>query len=131
MKKLLLAILLVLGLVAVYKFGLLNKNYLPSQKSANAVKKITVQQKITGQAEFSSQQIEEGKTALDLLNETESAVTTGEKENAYVVGINGIKAEEEKKEFWAFYINGKQAAVGAGSYKLKDGDKIEWKKENY
>jgi len=100
-------------------------------KNSVQVKKIGVQQKISGQADFSRQQIEEGRTALDLLKQSASPVTVGEKENAFVVGINGIKAEEEKQEFWSFYLNGKPSPVGAGSYQLKDGDKIEWKIEKY
>lgn len=71
------------------------------------------------------------KTALDFTKETNKVVTKGEGANAYVVEINGRKADDTKKEFWAFYVNGKQAMVGAGSYKLKEGDKIEWKLENY
>ncbi len=90
-----------------------------------------MQQKIQGQPNFSSHQIDINQTALDLLKQTESPVTVGEKENAYVVGINGIKADQEKKEFWSFYVNDKLASVGAGSYKLKDRDKIERKIENY
>lgn len=75
--------------------------------------------------------IEEGKTALDLLNKFTKVETKGEGANAYVTSINGKKALTEKKEYWAFYVNGKPAAVGAGSYKLKSGDKIEWKIEKY
>ena len=40
-------------------------------------------------------------------------------------------AEESKKEYWAFYINGKMANVGAADYQTKEGDKIEWKIEKY
>ena len=55
----------------------------------------------------------------------------GEGKNAYVTGINGREADTKKKEYWAFYVNGKPATVGAGSYILKQADKIEWKIENY
>ncbi|OGK09947.1 hypothetical protein A2767_01030 [Candidatus Roizmanbacteria bacterium RIFCSPHIGHO2_01_FULL_35_10] len=131
MKKLFLITLVLGSLLVVYKFGpnLLNKNITP--KTSQSINKITVKQKIAGEVDFSSQQIEEGKTALDLLKQTGSVVTVGEKENAYVVGVNGIKADEEKKEYWSLYINDKISQVGAGSYKLKNGDKIEWKIETY
>lgn len=46
----------------------------------------------------------------------------------YVVSINGIK-ENSGKNFWAMYVNGQQAKVGASDYKLKQGDKIVWKLE--
>lgn len=74
----------------------------------------------------------EGKTALELLRVKDpAAVTQGEGANAFVTKINGYEASASKKEFWAFYVNGKQAAVGAGSYITKSGDKIEWKIETY
>ncbi len=46
----------------------------------------------------------------------------------YVTSINGIK-EDSGKNFWAFYVNGKQANLGASDYKLKSGDKVVWKLE--
>jgi hypothetical protein len=76
-------------------------------------------------------QIEKGKTALDLLKKYAKIETKGEGSNAFVISIDGKKALSEKREYWAFYLNGKLAPVGAGSYQLKDGDKIEWKIEKY
>ena len=55
----------------------------------------------------------------------------GEKEMAFVTSINDRLADDSKHEFWAFYVNGKQAEVGAGSYIVKQGDTIEWKIETY
>ena len=45
--------------------------------------------------------------------------------------INGRRVDDRKNEYWAFYLNGKMAQIGAGSYQLKNGDKIEWKIETY
>lgn len=69
-------------------------------------------------------------TALDQLGNTVSVKTSGKGADAFITEINGYSTEG-KKEFWAFYVNGKQATVGAGSYQLKNGDKIEWKIEKY
>lgn len=69
-----------------------------------------------------------GKTALELLNLNAKAVSTGEGANAFVTAINGY-SPDIKKEFWAFYVNGQQAQVGAGSYITKDTDTIEWRLE--
>jgi len=69
-------------------------------------------------------------TALDQLENTISNKIKGKGVNAFITEINGYSTEG-KKEYWAFYVNGKQSAVGAGSYQLKDGDKIEWKIEKY
>ncbi len=69
---------------------------------------------------------QEGKNALELLKakytvETKSYGSAGE----FVESINGIKPDT--KHFWKFFINGKSASVGAGSYVTKDSDVLEWK----
>ena len=76
-------------------------------------------------------EIEEGKTALDLTKKVAKVETKGEGQNAFVISIDGKIADSAKKEFWEFLVNGKSAEVGAGSYKLKDGDKIEWRISTY
>ena len=68
--------------------------------------------------------------SIDQLENTISNKIKGKGVNAFITEINGYSTEG-KKEYWAFYINGKMAEVGAGSYQLKDGDKIEWKIEKY
>lgn len=73
-----------------------------------------------------------GKSALDLLLQLDpSAEASGTGANAFVTTIGGRQADDAKKEFWSFYVNGQQAQVGAGSYQMKDGDKITWKLETY
>ena len=48
----------------------------------------------------------------------------------YVNEINGV--EERNGYSWIYYINGLKATVGVSTYKLQDGDFIEWKYEkNY
>lgn len=42
-----------------------------------------------------------------------------------VTAINGSKGDGPK--YWTFYINGKEAQVGAGAYVTKSSDKLEWK----
>jgi hypothetical protein len=44
-----------------------------------------------------------------------------------VTGIDGVQAGT--KHYWAFYVNGKVAQVGAGSYITKATDMITWKLE--
>ncbi|MCX6730907.1 MAG: DUF4430 domain-containing protein [Candidatus Roizmanbacteria bacterium] len=78
-----------------------------------------------------AEQVRVGSTALHLLSSTHQVVTKGQKENAFVTAIDGYTADTEKREFWAFYVNGKQAEVGAGSYVIKNHDTIEWKIETY
>jgi len=96
---------------------------------------ITVKQSIndgsTGEAEYINKKIDLGSTALDLLKKTAEVKIKGEGENAFVTSINGKEAKSGDNEYWSFNVNGKPATVGAGSYKLKDKDKIEWKIEKY
>ncbi len=70
----------------------------------------------------------DGKNAMELLKashrvETKSFSGIGE----YVVSIDGV--QPDVSHFWAFYVNGAQAQVGADQYVTKNGEKIEWKLE--
>lgn len=72
-----------------------------------------------------------GTTALDLLLEADpSAQVTGEGENAFVTAIDGVVADPDS-EFWALYVNGEMATVGAGSLETEDGAEITWKLETF
>lgn len=71
---------------------------------------------------------QDGRTALDLLKEkynvsTESFGGAGE----FVKSIDGM--EPDANHFWAFYVNGQAAQVGAGSFITSSVDEIEWKLE--
>ncbi len=71
---------------------------------------------------------EEGKSALELLHEYASY----EQEASGLIHIiDGRKADNKRREYWAFYVNGKMAQVGPADYQTKKGDKIEWKIEKY
>lgn len=73
-----------------------------------------------------SYNIAENTSALALLkmsNKVETKNFSGVGE--FVESINGIKADT--KHFWELLVNGKSSSVGAGSYQLKAGDKVEWK----
>ena len=102
-----------------------------STKKSIAQQALTVYLKISGQKDFIKQEIISGKTALDLTKEKASVQIKGEGTNAYVTEINGQEALNAKKEYWAFYVNGEIAEIGAGSYQLKEGDRIEWRIEKY
>lgn len=45
----------------------------------------------------------------------------------FIKSINGVKNSDGY--YWTLYINDKYATAGASSYKLSDGDKIEWRYE--
>jgi hypothetical protein len=69
-----------------------------------------------------------GETALATLKKLTTAEATTK---GFVTSIDGLVADDSKNEFWAFYVNGQQAAVGAGDYSSVAGDKIEWKLESF
>lgn len=75
-----------------------------------------------------SYQGEEGKTALELLKAKHQVVTKSFGElGEFVQMIDGRSGDE--RHFWSFYLNGQPAAVGAGDYRTKAGDVIDWKYE--
>jgi len=71
---------------------------------------------------------EEGKDALTILK---SKTTVEQDKTGMVVSINGRKADNEKREFWSFYVNGVQSSVGSADYKTTNTDIINWKIEYY
>ncbi|WP_402371526.1 DUF4430 domain-containing protein [Isoptericola rhizosphaerae] len=71
----------------------------------------------------------DGETALDLLLAQDAeAEVSGEGEMAYVTAVQG-HAAEDGEEFWALYVDGEMAQVGAGTFETEDGQQLEWKLE--
>jgi len=128
-KFLITIIILVMGFAFLYYR---QTSQIKSTTTIQQISLIPVTQAIGGKAPTtSSTLVKVGTTALDLLKQTTKIETKGEGVNAYVVTINGRPASNVAKEFWAFYVNGKPATVGAGSYVLKFNDKILWKIEKF
>ncbi len=72
---------------------------------------------------------EDGKTALELLEEKDpQAQVEGKGKDAFVTGVRGREADPET-EFWALYVDDEPSQVGAGSLETKDGQTITWKLE--
>ena len=129
MKKIFTFILV--GLIIIFGYYFYQNKISTTKKSVVQQQNITVYLKLIGQTDFIKQVASANQTALDFTKEKAKVTTKGEGSSAYVVKINSKLAEDSKKEFFAFYINDKMAEVGAGSYKLRQGDKIEWKIEKY
>jgi len=70
-----------------------------------------------------------GKTALEILKSLAQVQTQNSSYGEFVTGINGVTADGAK-QFWSFYVNGKLASEGAGTYKTTNGQKIEWRVED-
>lgn len=135
-------------LVFIIFVGLFILGLLYFQKTTAGVKKIspqkTIENKLTVFQKISTVDpnpevstvffkygVPPGETALVLLQKTSTAKIKGVGISAFVTEINNREALEKNKEYWALYVNGKLSDVGAGSYILKDQDKIEWKVEKY
>lgn len=73
----------------------------------------------------------EGKAGQDALRLMKEKTSVEQNASGLVISINGRRADEKKKEFWAFYVNGKFAEVGPKDYSTKDGDKIEWRIDHF
>lgn len=69
-----------------------------------------------------------GKNALTVLKQK---FTVMQDKSGLVIGIAGKKANSAKREYWAFYVNGKMASVGPADYQTTNSDLIEWKIEKY
>lgn len=71
---------------------------------------------------------EEGETVYDILVEAcrENEIHT-EFSGGYISGINYIyEFDFGELSGWMYFVNGEEASVGCDTYKLADGDRIEW-----
>ena len=83
----------------------------------------------TSQTSTISYQGVEGKNAIELLKESHEVKTDKYDFGELVNTIDG-QASDPAANFWAFYVNGEMAQVGAGDYQTKPSDTIEWKLES-
>lgn len=67
---------------------------------------------------------QDGKNALDLLKALHLVEAKHYSFGDMVTGIDGVTADS--KHFWAFYLNGSMAQVGASAYTTKSTDVIKW-----
>lgn len=72
-----------------------------------------------------------GATGKDALTLLKAKTTVEQAQSGLVIRIGNKTVEDKKHEFWAFYVNGKEAQVGPASYQTKDGDTILWKIKTY
>ena len=66
-----------------------------------------------------------GQNALALLKKHATVATKHYSFGDMVTSVNGVNGTGPK--YWTFYINGKMAEVGAGSYVTKNGDTLMWR----
>jgi hypothetical protein len=85
----------------------------------------SVQQVANSDIQYQGQ---DGRSALDLLKVFHRVDTKETSYGPMIVGIDGLAPDSS--HFWAFYVNGKLADVGADKYITKNSDQIEWKVES-
>ncbi len=73
-------------------------------------------------------EIENGDTVYDVLSEICKEKNILFSSNmGYIEGINNIfETDFGKSSGWIYFVNGEVPSIGCNSYKLTDGDKIEW-----
>lgn len=72
-----------------------------------------------------SYQGQSGINALSLLKKHSTVQTKHYSFGDLVTSINGTPGNGPK--YWTFYVNGKEASVGAGVYITKSSDTVTWK----
>lgn len=80
--------------------------------------------------------IETGETALSLLEKTAKTATLNFTTKSFsglglLVESVGDKVNGTDGKYWQYWVNNRALPVGAGEYKVKPGDIIEWKFINY
>lgn len=95
----------------------------PDRGVCNPVRAV---EKIVQECQISYQGVE-GKNALELLKSAHQVETRKFDFGEMVQSIDGVKAPAT--HFWAFYVNGELAPVGAGAYQTKSAETISWKLE--
>ncbi len=126
MKKDYLKILLVLVLVISGFFGLKNKDRFLKFNKENKDSVLETSTK-KGIDSFNYN----GRSGIDALTLLKEKTEVEQDKTGMVVSISGRKANNEKREFWSFYVNGVQANVGSADYITKNDDIIDWKIETY
>lgn len=69
-----------------------------------------------------------GSTVLVQLQHTARILTKASSYGTMVTSINGL-ANGTNGKYWMYYVDGKQAAVGADAYVLRGGEQVTWKFE--
>src|SRR5690625_1434492 len=65
-------------------------------------------------------EVKEGDILMDVLKEHFDI----EEEGGFITGIDGVSPKEDEQLFWALFINGDLADVGAADLELTPGDQV-------
>lgn len=75
-------------------------------------------------------EVDIGKTAFEVMADNyDIGYAEFEGMGAYITSINGVSEDLENKMFWMFYVDGKEAEVGASSFRITQPTSIEFRYE--
>lgn len=74
-------------------------------------------------------EFEEGSSLMDIMKSNFEIETAFE--DSYIIGINGLLANDEAKVGWMYYVDGEFATKGANDFTPEDGDSIEFRYESW
>ncbi|XJZ28831.1 DUF4430 domain-containing protein [Bacillota bacterium Lsc_1132] len=106
-------------------------DYPTTLKSAASLKVVGKDQKVLYTSAYDISFLDNA-TAFQLLQVTLGNDKVGYSESKYgkfITSIDGVTPTGS--DYWAFYVNGKKAAVGADSYHLQPGDQISFQYETW
>lgn len=115
-------VLIVIAVIGI-AYALTQKATAPVTTSQNQNQQATVVSSVSYQGQ-------DNRNALDLLQVFHKVDTKDTSFGKQVMGIDGV-TPDPTNSYWAFYVNGKLAQVGADHYTTKYGDLIEWKVEKF
>jgi len=79
------------------------------------------------------EKLKEGSTAYDLMQKLKEdgliSFTSDYYEGVgyFVTSLDGTRNDGQQGKYWTYYVNEKEATVGASLYVLKDGDSVTWR----
>jgi hypothetical protein len=114
--------LIILPLVVILAAAAYGGDVLLSDKSQPSAQTVTNANHQITQISYHG---ENGVNALKLLDEKAKVQSKHYSFGDLVTAIDGVSGNGPK--YWIFYVNNKEASVGAGSYITKSSDVITWK----
>lgn len=115
--KILTPLVLLLVLVGIIGYAIQSRQSTPEPQATTAT------------ASSVSYQCEPGSTAYALLAAKYTVTTKDTSFGKQVIGIDGNKPTGN--QYWAFYVDGQMAPVGAEAYTCVDSETVEWKVESF
>jgi hypothetical protein len=74
------------------------------------------------------EKIAAGSTVFDLMT---ACNIPFKEDGGFVTSINGVDQDTTANKYWIYEVNGEMVQVGAGDYRVQDGDEITWKLESF